>query len=130
MSFVDLNSMAHTSWYHYHLVRQHILCHVAHLILLWSLPEGIYGFMKEQQIVFSGLAILALMEPGTFHVKDLDVYIPIGTLANVDVFLLEHTLYVKLPGTQKAIQGTHQDYTQAEAGTTLSACVELSLTSC
>jgi hypothetical protein len=51
--------------------------------------------MVLHNLIFSGSAILALLQPDCFIPNDLDVYVPLGKLKDIEEYLTAHTSYVK-----------------------------------
>ncbi|RXW15706.1 hypothetical protein EST38_g10150 [Candolleomyces aberdarensis] len=95
LSVTQLVSLGKTSRYNYALVKEHIRARVVDLLSQWSLPNSFSEFMNTHNIVFSGSAVLALLEPECVTPNDLDAYVPLGALEDVHTFLSQHTFYVK-----------------------------------
>jgi hypothetical protein len=76
----------------------------------WSLNTAFVDFMRLRNVVFSGSAILALLEPNILVPNDLDGYVPLGAMDLVRDFLQSHTPYVqfvkpRMVGNQDSADG-------------------------
>jgi hypothetical protein len=96
MSIQTLVALGATSRYHYMLMKKHIRQHVTSVLSRHGLPMATLDFMKEEKVVFSGSAVLDVMEPGQFVPNDLDIYVKSDGLEAVETFLCQHSLYVKV----------------------------------
>ncbi|RXW16787.1 hypothetical protein EST38_g9063 [Candolleomyces aberdarensis] len=95
VSVANLGRIGHTSHYHYALMKRQVRGRVTSTLANWKLPPETLDFMREHNIVLSGSAVLAIVEPGSVEPNDLDMYVPRGGMGEVEEFLLTNSEYVK-----------------------------------
>ncbi|KAJ2917235.1 hypothetical protein MD484_g3162, partial [Candolleomyces efflorescens] len=99
MGFVTIPQLAAlgaTSRQHYFWAKSEVGRRVNGLLDEWQLPrEPAKDIMRTEKIVFSGSAILGMMDR-SFKPRDLDGYVPRGRIEAVEEFLKNHTQYVKV----------------------------------
>jgi hypothetical protein len=110
LSVSQLLMLAVTSRQNYTLAKDQIRGRVEILLSKWSFPRDIFSFMESHNLVFSGSAILALLEPGCFRPNDLDAYVPHGTLGAVHDFLTHHTYYARTTKPPTEVQDATDGY--------------------
>lgn len=89
MSLVLVICIGSTSRCNYMLYKQHLQDRVNACLISFGLPPvPTLAMMKHLQAVLSGSCALAILEPGHFKPRDLDIYVPKGKLEDVVSFLL------------------------------------------
>ncbi|KAJ2924552.1 hypothetical protein H1R20_g12535, partial [Candolleomyces eurysporus] len=110
LSVFQLLMVAGSSRYNYFVVKKHIRDRVNDLLKQWSLPNAFVEFMKNHDVVFSGSAVLALLEPDSLTPNDLDTYVPLGALPAVEAFLSTHTLYIAFDNLRSSLGDEADEY--------------------
>lgn len=89
MSLVSVVCIGSTSQYNYTMYKQHLQDRVNACFISFGLPPAPTLFlMKRLRVVLSGSCALAVIEPGWFKPRDLDLYIPSGHLDAFVEFML------------------------------------------
>jgi hypothetical protein len=85
MSIISVICIGSTSRYNYSIYKRHLQDRVHACLRAFGLPPiQTLETMKRVRAVISGSSILALIEPGLFTPKDIDIYVPQGL---VDMFI-------------------------------------------
>lgn len=88
-SLVSAVNLGYTCRYNYGLVQGFIQGRIHAFLLAFSLPPAdTLTTMKRLNAIISGSLVLALIEPGLFKPRDIDIYVPLGKM-NAFISFLE-----------------------------------------